>query len=42
MGRDSAKPSATNIGNTNCRGASVVSATSRRIAGVVRNRRGRW
>ncbi|SIK72455.1 Uncharacterised protein [Mycobacteroides abscessus subsp. abscessus] len=38
----SVRPSATNIGSTNCRGANVVSATNRRIAGVARRRRGRW
>ena len=34
-------PSATNIGNTKCLGSSEVCATSRRIAGVDRSRRGR-
>jgi hypothetical protein len=34
-------PSATNIGSTKCLGSNEVCATSRRIAGVDRNRRGR-
>ena len=41
-GVGSAAPSFTNIGSTSWRGRSVVSATSRRSAGVARSRRGRW
>ena len=41
IGRGSRSPSATNIGSTSCRGSTDVSATSRRIAGDERRRRGR-
>ena len=42
IGTGSLAPSRTNTGSTSCRASSVVSATSRRIAGVRRSRRGRW
>ena len=41
-GTGSSMPSRTNIGSTSWRGRRSVSATRRRIAGVVRSRRGRW
>ena len=41
IGRGSSRSSRTNSGSTSCRGSTDVSATSRRIAGVVRSRRGR-
>ncbi len=41
IGRGSVSPSRTNIGRMSWRGSSVVSLTSRRRAGVLRNRRGR-
>src|SRR5919206_4692684 len=40
IGTGSRAPSLTNTGNTSCRAATVVSVTSRRIAAVVRSRRG--
>ncbi len=42
IGVGSVAPSFTNIGSTSWRGRRVVSATSRRSAGVARSRRGRW
>jgi len=41
ISRGASMPSATNIGSTRCRGSSEVSATRRRIAAVLRRRRGR-
>ena len=41
IGRGSVSPSLTNIGGTSSAGASFVCSTSRRIAAVVRSRRGR-